>query len=1181
MVEVMPPVVIKFIASTTESVLQVQRLSATFAETGAAVKMATREMSSAMGTSGQEMKLEISSTAASIIRKNEDMILSGRMLAEAEGRVASEWTMSCRQMALQTKMLADEVTAAEARAVASTEAMSAKMGTSAEANALAAGEAVKKVMMATALAGGVVAGISLKMAGDFESSTNRLRTSAGESEQGLEVVRKGILNLAGDVGVSAGDMSKAMYQIESASYHGEAGLGVLKAAMEGAKAEQADGVKVANALTSAMRDYYPHAKTAAEVTDAAALVMSKFVGATSVGKMTFDDLAGSLHTLLPAAMAANVSMDDALGALASMTVHGVSAEQATLNLAHALGHLNTITAPQAKEFALLGISAQKLKDDLSTKGLTGSVESIGNAIKSHMDSSGKVVLHLMDALKGLPPEIQKLGQSMLDGGVNAGQFTKATKGLTVEQQGQAAGFATLAKSTHGLGKEQKDATLVYQTYSEALKAAMGDQTGLNVALMIGGENMGYTNDAVKAITASTADAQGHVKGYAEVLGTFNQKMAQAEKGVGAVAIQIGNYLLPVASKIAGVFSDVTNYFSHNETAAKVLAIAIGTILVGALGAGIVGIVGWVKNLSAASTAMIGTTAKLGLLGAGLTLGLTNMDSFAGVATLVITGITGIGMAIDLIKGSVGAVGGLFGSAKAGISGFIGDVGLAEGALGKVKTVAGGLGSFLTGPWGLAIGLAVGAIALFSGGSKDASKAVDDLTKAIEQDSGQLGTNTRAWVANKLEKDGALASAKTLGFNEHDLTTALIGQGPALADVKQKLEDLVKAHTHQEAAATGGKGSVIQYHNVLDDTGKAAQGLSKEITGVSDSLSASKDAASRQSAALHESADALHDNAVKALTSTDAGKDLAATSKTVTDAMSAEKNEAKLLGDQLDFLNGGSMDATKTNIRFKDSVVNATDAIDKNGRTIDQNTADGRKNVSAILDAVGAANDHAKAVANQTHSMEAGKQAFEDDINGLKGILEKSHLSKAQIDELATSFMNFPPDIKRSVSVDVSEAMRNIKHVELAIDRNYQNSLKRGAKAGGLITRASGGMAHFGPGGPVSGPGSDTADYIPAMLSNDEFVQRASAVRTAGVGVMEALNAGNLGGAYSLLGQRLGASGMPRPSGGGGGGGGTTVVNVYPQNLVGTVNDLRDQMLTAFEQRGLRNGGKNTLPAFRH
>lgn len=62
---------------------------------------------------------------------------------------------------------------------------------------------------------------------------------------------------------------------------------------------------------------------------------------------------------------------------------------------------------------------------------------------------------------------------------------------------------------------------------------------------------------------------------------------------------------------------------------------------------------------------------------------------------------------------------------------------------------------------------------------------------------------------------------------------------------------------------------------------------------------------------------------------------------------------------------------------------------------------------------------------------------------------------------------------------------------------------KGKRYGGVIRRASGG----GVPGAVVGPGGPTSDKIHAMLSNGEFVIRASAVQKYGLGFMNALNQG--------------------------------------------------------------------------
>ncbi|WP_459979683.1 phage tail tape measure protein, partial [Mycobacterium avium] len=79
--------------------------------------------------------------------------------------------------------------------------------------------------------------------------------SAGESAQNLKAVSDGILQLAGQVGYSAQDLSNNMYMVEKAGYRGADGVNVLKAAAQGAKSENADLKEVLNGLTTSMNDF--------------------------------------------------------------------------------------------------------------------------------------------------------------------------------------------------------------------------------------------------------------------------------------------------------------------------------------------------------------------------------------------------------------------------------------------------------------------------------------------------------------------------------------------------------------------------------------------------------------------------------------------------------------------------------------------------------------------------------------------------------------------------------------------------------------------------------------------------------------------------------------------------------------------------------------------------------------
>jgi hypothetical protein len=211
-----------------------------------------------------------------------------------------------------------DITARNLMADALASAMAQIKGVGAEAEAVGAKSSATGLLgskaflaIGAAAAGGAVEVV--KMAGDFEASTNRLVTSAGESRTNIGLIRDGILAMAGSVGVSAEQLSAAMYKVESGGQHGADALKVLQAAAQGAKTENADLTTVADALTSAMVDYKIPA-------DQAATTTSKLVAATSQGKMTFQELAGSMSAILPVASANHVSLNDILGDLASMTV---------------------------------------------------------------------------------------------------------------------------------------------------------------------------------------------------------------------------------------------------------------------------------------------------------------------------------------------------------------------------------------------------------------------------------------------------------------------------------------------------------------------------------------------------------------------------------------------------------------------------------------------------------------------------------------------------------------------------------------------------------------------------------------------------------------------------------------------------------------------------------------------
>ncbi|MGH7721507.1 MAG: phage tail tape measure protein, partial [Candidatus Dormibacteria bacterium] len=135
-----------------------------------------------------------------------------------------------------------------------TEAAAGKAATSAQTKFGALGTLMQNPWVKAGAAVATVAigigAVTTDMAAKFQTSMTLLETGAGEAEANLKGVSDGILAMAPQVGVMPAELASGMYLIESAGYHGAAGLTVLRTAAEGAKVGGADMATVADVLTS-------------------------------------------------------------------------------------------------------------------------------------------------------------------------------------------------------------------------------------------------------------------------------------------------------------------------------------------------------------------------------------------------------------------------------------------------------------------------------------------------------------------------------------------------------------------------------------------------------------------------------------------------------------------------------------------------------------------------------------------------------------------------------------------------------------------------------------------------------------------------------------------------------------------------------------------------------------------
>lgn len=379
--------------------------------------------------------------------------------ASKEAEVAQE---RLHKIQLATAAAAGDQAAKEELAAMAAEkdaAANDKAAASKERNA-ASSSKVKSAATMGALAVAAIGYESVKSAMNFQTLTQRLVTTAGESQSALGTVRTGIMQVAQQTGTSANDLAQSMYTVEAAGYdaaHG--GMDVLKAATEGAQLEGSDFGTVANAVTDILKDYHYSAGQSAMVT-------SQLVAAVSSGKANFQTMSASMANVLPLASSVGLKFSDVAGVLATMTSHGVTAQRASQNLAMAIRSLEGPSAAMVKEWKALGITTQEVTQSMSTRGLGGTLQWLSQ-----------------QAATGAP----KLGQT----------YAGALKSTI----GTAAGLNVALETT---GKNFKDTTKAINNISKATSDAKGNVRGYGQVQ----QTAGYQMNALKASIENTGIAIG-------------------------------------------------------------------------------------------------------------------------------------------------------------------------------------------------------------------------------------------------------------------------------------------------------------------------------------------------------------------------------------------------------------------------------------------------------------------------------------------------------------------------------------------------------------------------------------------------------------------------------------------------------------------------------------------------
>lgn len=169
------------------------------------------------------------------------------------------------------------------------------------------------------------------------------------------------------------------------------------------------------------------------------------------------------------------------------------------------------------------------------------------------------------------------------------------------------------------------------------------------------------------------------------------------------------------------------------------------------------------------------------------------------------------------------------------------------------------GSFMAGPWGIAIAGGVAAITLLATSHHKATTEVASFTDALKQDSDSIGKATAAAVAADPQISGLFSTFAKLGVSASTVTDAVLGSSDAMAKVTGATDAAIKS-TNTNTAVGFAYASYLRsnvqtlqdYHSGLVDQLKTQQ----QVTAATqDSTAATGTSAAEQAKAAQTAKDA--------------------------------------------------------------------------------------------------------------------------------------------------------------------------------------------------------------------------------------------------------------------------------------------------------------------------------------
>ncbi|WP_166345130.1 phage tail tape measure protein [Phytoactinopolyspora limicola] len=358
--------------------------------------------------------------------------------------------------------------------------------------------------------------------------------------------------------------------------------------------------------------------------------------------------------------------------------------------------------------------------------------------------------------------------------------------------------------------------------------------------------------------------------------------------------------------------------------------------------------------------------------------------------------------------AVGAGAGLATAAGAMMLGLVAAAHLRQ-AMQTLGLSVGSVVRFAFNPLTLAIGAAVTVFGFWLANKAKARQELEELATTLDSTTGAITDQTRAWVASKLQSEGALDILDRVGVSLEDATEAALGNSDAMERVVTGLE----------AARDAGELSEMEFFNLM-----------KTIFGVNDAAVQAAEKTEQHARAMGDGEDAAGEYG-------DELGDLPPVLAEVEGAQDGVNEAVEAAGGAYDDARAALQDYIDAQRAAVDPVFGLISALDKYEEAQSAATEAVEKHGAGSAEAEEATLDLAKAAFDLVGAMNDADLSTADAIEQIRGLGERGLLTSGQVEvligmiESATEKAEeFDDDYEARLRAEIDDASLNAADTEL-------------------------------------------------------------------------------------------------------------------------------------------------------